>query len=275
MAQTQTQTQIATEEIHKNGGWTGFRTTLRKWRDGLKKDKSLSGIPTPTPTPPPTSSSSSHSLATAPSPTSQIPPSSSPPSDALALFKPTTQTYIHSPLDKRNKTSSSSSSASTFRRSYLGSIRYTAPADYFSFATNTVAANGAANATRSLRPTFSISKRRSSAVQPLASPAPSAPSPVGHQNQRHTFQYTTAAELSALMGAHERGGLMDVVEVVEVKEWDKPTGEAEACVEGGGEISSQKAADEGVGKESSRREESSDGVNKQAGKCESEKQGTA
>ncbi|CAO2656175.1 Nn.00g049780.m01.CDS01 [Neocucurbitaria sp. VM-36] len=227
------QTGITTVDMRKSGGRNGLRKALRRWKDGLMKDKSPSRISTPAPTPQPLASAS-HNPATAPaaSPSSPSPPTSSLPSESLALFKPTTQTHIHSPLDKRNKTSNSSSPASTLRRPYLGSRRNTAPADYFSFVTSgaVVTEEGKGNedksARRSSRLMLSFSKRSSvqpqtataltttATVQPLVvSPAPSTPSPTGHENRRQTCQYTTTDQTEVLAKSNE-GDLAGVVEVI-------------------------------------------------------------
>lgn len=237
MVQTQTQIASAADAQRSGGGRKGLRNAWRKWKDTLTKDKSPpSRISTPIPTPaqapaPPASHNPLVTATAASPPTSHILPTP----EGVALFKPTTQTYIHSPLDKRNKSSTSSSPASTLRRrTYLGPRRNTAPADYFSLITdNSAAAAGteekAGNevdnkkARRSSKlMMLSFSSKRGSMVpsqQQIASssssaysmaipaaavsPAPSAPSPTGHENRRQTFQWTTAAEQIAALATQK------------------------------------------------------------------------
>lgn len=60
--------------------------------------------------------------------------------------------------------------------------------------------------------------------QPLIFPVPSAPSPVGHENERYTFQYTTAAEIAALARINEQS-LLDASEMIandRPKDWLNP-----------------------------------------------------
>lgn len=142
MAPMQTQTQIATMNTPaKSGERQRLRSTLRKWKDSLKKDKEL--LPTPTPGPTSSSLSPRHipAITNTTSPTLQLLRSDPPLPDDIALFGPTTQTYIHSPLDKRNKASNSSSPTSTLRKSYLGTRGSTAPADSFALVTDSAAAS--------------------------------------------------------------------------------------------------------------------------------------
>ncbi|KAH7401503.1 hypothetical protein BKA66DRAFT_107934 [Pyrenochaeta sp. MPI-SDFR-AT-0127] len=246
MSQTQT-AMVTVQKTDKKK--KGLRRALKKWRDGLKtNNKPLS--------PPLRASTTAPQISTpvgTPTPSVQLPPAGQPQADGVALFKPTTQTHIHSPLDKRNKTSNSSSPASTLRRSVLGSRRNTAPADYFALSTvgpserkdpwSDIVAPTAETverptkqSRRSSKLRFSFSKRasvvqqqtptvtRTITPQPLISPVPSAPSPAGHENGHCTFQYTTAAEIAALAKANEES-LVDASEVIKrdrPKDWLNP-----------------------------------------------------
>ncbi len=52
---------------------------------------------------------------------------------------------------------------------------------------------------------------------PVISPAPSAPSPFGHENEHRTFQYTTTAQIVALKETKETGLSEDTEKKTESK----------------------------------------------------------
>ncbi|OAL54903.1 hypothetical protein IQ07DRAFT_640371 [Pyrenochaeta sp. DS3sAY3a] len=238
----------------------GLRKAFRKWKDGLKSSNHKSPSQSP-----PSSINPPQPQVPAKAPSikfAQIPPAGSPPTvEGVALFKPTTQTTIHSPLDKRNKPSISLTSSASLRKSYLGSRRTSAPADYFgpaatagggipSFAETAALEHGkpptALHSRRSSRLRFSLSKRSSVLPShpettqsnpsttisstprqpslPLISPALSAPSPEAHTNTHATFHYATAADIAALAAQNEKK-LQDAAEVIKrdkPKDWLNP-----------------------------------------------------
>lgn len=115
-----------TERIRKeNGGNPSIQSVLKKWR-GIFKSRTLSSQYPPAPT-----STLSYPTAKVTIPSSQSSQSSEMNRDYPALFKPTTHTIIHSPMDKRNRSFNASSLVSLSRRPTLSSRRFTAPAGYF------------------------------------------------------------------------------------------------------------------------------------------------
>lgn len=167
---------------------TGLRKTLKRWKDkwripsAASSRKSITSAPT---TRPPTNTSSiappPHHLPTVPGSPALPPPL------PAALFTPTTETFIHSPADPRNR-SISNSPTGTLRKSRPASRRNTVPADYLASAahaylptdpavtplnvvTTTIVAGGDnVKRKRQSRLRLSLSKR-GSVLSPMSSPS--------------------------------------------------------------------------------------------------------
>ncbi|KAF2007996.1 hypothetical protein P154DRAFT_13689 [Amniculicola lignicola CBS 123094] len=230
-------------------GRKSFRRSLRKWRDKLRRDKPAQTPPsrpstagpslsTPTPIAPHATSTStpisppSSSTPIPPAPPDQLPP-------AALIFKPTTQTTIHSPADPRNR--KRISSAPQISRPFHDR-RKTAPADFFALSgiagsdggvKTTISSPAAGTLNPKSRFRLSISKRSSRYIptilerpasgtpstttstssRPPISTTTSSPAPADHANRRVTLQATTASEMAAKLES-EKERLESAAEVI-------------------------------------------------------------
>ncbi|KAJ4348437.1 uncharacterized protein N0V89_009811 [Didymosphaeria variabile] len=195
---------------------TGIRKTLRRWKDKWRTSSTPSSR-TSSPRAPlsrlPSNASSaapSHRSKPATEPLPPIP--ASPPPVPTALFTPTTETFIHSPADPRNRSRNSSNTSSTsppgtLKKPRPVSRRNTAPSDFLTSAlpdenrlpdhrdlpmnvvtTTIVAGNGGDKRKRTSRLRLSISRRGS-----ILSSSPSSPS-LNSQFERSSSRATSRME---------------------------------------------------------------------------------
>ncbi|KAF2444223.1 hypothetical protein P171DRAFT_28433 [Karstenula rhodostoma CBS 690.94] len=189
-----------------------IRKTLKRWKDKWRTSSSTS-LRTSSPAAPlsrlpSNASSAAPSHYSKPAVESLPPIPASPPPVPTALFTPTTETFIHSPADPRNRSRNSSNTSSTSPPSTLRkpkpiSRRNTAPSDFVTDAlhdesrtglpmnvvtTTIVAGNGGDKRKRTSRLRLSISRRGS-----ILSSSPSSPSLNG-QFERSSSRATSRVE---------------------------------------------------------------------------------
>lgn len=199
------------EQITKDGS---LRKTLRRWKEKWRTS-SASSSRTSSPRAPlsrlPSNASSAATTTHKPSAKPSLDPlppiPASPPPAPAALFTPTTETFIHSPADPRNRsrntsTSSTTSPPATLRKAQPGSRRNTMPSEFdpngyhdvygeipLNVVTTTiVAGNGGDKRKRTSRLRLSISRTAS-----ILGSSPSSPSLNGggseRSSSRATFRY--------------------------------------------------------------------------------------
>ncbi|KAF2252564.1 hypothetical protein BU26DRAFT_517162 [Trematosphaeria pertusa] len=210
----ETQTQTANDGTIGRSG--GFRNTLRRWREKWKRDGKKAPIATPNTRP------TTNSSATSPPP----------PPQPGALFTPTTQTVISSPLDPRNR-SPSASPAGTLKKQHLLSRRNTAPANYYAtteqmaaitpintITTTISAAPSSPKSRRASRVRLSLAKRGSIQL------SPSTPNLYDQANRRATCQVVTPVKVE-----RRRADSETLVEEEDVVRRDLPKGDARESIE--------------------------------------------
>ncbi|KAF1977063.1 hypothetical protein BU23DRAFT_565217 [Bimuria novae-zelandiae CBS 107.79] len=235
-----TKTTLPSTGVGKEG--TGLKKTLKRWKEKWRTSSTPSSRTSSPRAPlsrlPSNASSAVPSCTTKPSLDPLPPIPASPPPVPSALFTPTTETFIHSPADPRNRsrnTSSSSTSSppSTLRKPRPVSRRNTAPSDFLTSAlydsprelpmnvvTTTIVAGNGDKPKRTSRLRLSISRRGS-----VLASSPSSPSLNGafHVHERCSSRSTLRYEERSTSRAAHRISMVPESESRERVDSDRET----------------------------------------------------